>query len=428
MMTEEKKKSDKKTIKCDFLKGVAVNVAVLAAMVVITTGLMGCDDGSREFVYRGNLDAIIQISNVSSTVSVPSGMTITSPYYGVNWDTFGQYKAALHTHSSRSDGANTLAQMIEEKYRQDFDIVAMTDHNITNNSWTTGLGRLDEARYQAMAIGTAPRRNHDGTLEAAARGRGLLRLSNTNEQSRNEHINSFWAPWNNAPGITLAEKILGVQDADGISFINHIGRYSHKNAADPEVRIAVSNDPVQINKYADLFLDFPSLVGMEIINRRDMETYSDRILWDNILKITAPQGRNVWGFSTDDSHSHTPSENGNSYSMLLMSELTEAQARIAMEHGRHYAVARVSRLELGERFYGDARFPPIIKSIVVSGSNITITTENINVIEWISDGVVIGRTTASTSTFDASGIGSYVRANLMGPGGIAFTQPFIVNR
>jgi hypothetical protein len=421
-------KKSKRKNKSDFLKSVTEG-AVAAVIGMFGAGLISCDD-DREFTYRGNLSDDILNNNVSSTITLPAGMTITSPYEGVNWDTFGQYKAALHTHSTRSDGANTLAQMIEEKYRQDFDIVAMTDHNITNNSWVTGLGRLDEDRYNAMVAGTAPKRNLDGTLATAPRGRGILRLTHTNEQSRGDHINSFWADWNNPSGNNMENNIAQVEQSGGISFINHIGRYSHRNHEDPAVRIEVSNDPVQINKYVDLFMEYPSVVGLEIINRRDRETYSDRILWDNILKVTIPQGRNVWGFSTDDSHSAAPAENGNSYSILLMSALTEAQARIAMEQGRHYAVARVSRIELGERFYGDARFPPTIKSITVSGGSITITTENINVIEWISDGVVIGRTTATGSTFNfnEADIGSYLRANLMGPGGIAFTQPFIISK
>jgi len=425
-MIENKKKSEKKLTRHDFLKGAAASVVVVAVIAVFAAVLMSCTD-ERDFTYHGNLDNIILTSNVSSSITLPAGMSIKSPYDGVNWNTFGQYKSALHTHSTRSDGANTLAQMIEEKYRQDFDIVAMTDHNITNNSWITGLGRLDAERYNAMVAGTAPKIKLDGTFETTPRGRGILRLSFTNEQSRSDHINSFWADYNNASGVSFANNIQAVGTAGGISFLNHIGRYSHKNAEDPAVRIQVSNDPVQIEKYADLFLDNPSLVGLEIINRRDRETYSDRILWDNILKVTIPQDRNVWGFSTDDSHSASPSENGNSYSMLLMSALTETEARSAMEKGRHYAVAKVSRLELGESFYGDAKFPPTIKSITVNRGSITITTENITRIDWISDGIVIGTTTVSSSTFDTSKIGSYLRANLMGPGGIAFTQPFIIS-
>jgi hypothetical protein len=402
--------------------------AVIAIIGMLAALLMGCDTGSGDFTYRGDLNNIIQYANVSSSITLPTGMSIESPYDGVDWDTYGQYKSALHTHSTRSDGGNTLEQMIEELYRQDYDIVAMTDHDIVNYSWTTGLGRLDADRFAAMVAGTAPKKKLEGGYETSPRGRGILRLSNTNEQSRGEHMNSFFADWNNTSGATLANNINAVGNAGGISFINHIGRYSHRNAADPADRIAASNNQVQITKYASLFLDNPSCIGLEIMNRRDRETYSDRILWDNILKVTSPQGRNVWGFSTDDSHSSAPSENGNSYVMLLMSALNETEAKTAMTQGRHYAVAKVSKIELGESFYGDGKFPPTIKSITVNAGSITITTENITAIEWVSDGAVIGRTTASASTFDETKIGSYLRANLTGPGGIAFTQPFIISQ
>ena len=421
-MSEKKKKSERQITRRDFLKG----AAGVAALGMFGSGLMSCDDGSQDFTYRGNPDDNILNGNVSSTIALP-GKTIVSPYAGVNWETYGQYKSALHTHTTRSDGANTLEQMIEEKYRQNYDIVAITDHNITNENWTTGLGRLPAARYSAMADGTAPILNLGGNLASSPRGKGILRLRHCNEQSRTDHLNTFFTEWNNTTGATLATSILRAEEADGISFINHIGRYTHRNASDEAERIAASNNSIHINKYVDLFMAYPSCVGLEIINRRDRETYSDRILWDNILKITAPQGRTPWGFSTDDAHSNAPSENGNSYSMLLMPSLNGDYAKSAMQNGHHYAVAKVSRLELGEAFYGLDHLPPTIKSIAVNADGITITTENVTRIDWISDGEVIGSTTAADSSFDLSKVGSYLRANLRGPGGIAFTQPFRIS-
>jgi hypothetical protein len=366
-------------------------------------------------------------SNVTSTVTLPS-YRITSPYDGINWDAYGQYKAALHTHTTRSDGANTLAQMIEEKYRQDYDIVAITDHNALNASWTTGLGRLTEERYaQIKAV-----EGEDG------KWRGMLMISGANEQSRGEHINSFFADFNNGSGSTIESNIRTTEGMNGVSFINHIGRYTHASNPDRDIRIAASNKRETIDKYIGLFMQFPTCVGMEIINRRDLETYSDRILWDNILKDTIPYGRNVWGFSNDDSHSHASGENGNSYNMFVMPANTVENFRVAMTAGHFYPVALVSKLELGETFYGRKDLPPTITSITVNSGSITITTENVTRIDWISDpieikedsqgGVVIGTTTATTSTFDITKVGSYIRANLMGPGGIAFTQPFIVTK
>ena len=63
-----------------------------------------------------------------------------------------------------------------------------------------------------------------------------------------------------------------------------------------------SNNPTTVSKYVDLFKKYDSLVGMEIINKKDGDSYSDRILWDNILTKTMPE-RPVWGFSNDDTHS-----------------------------------------------------------------------------------------------------------------------------
>ena len=56
-----------------------------------------------------------------------------------------------------------------------------------------------------------------------------------------------------------------------------------------------------------------------------------------------------------------------------MPSLTETAAKNAMEKGQHYAVAKVSRLELGENFYGNDQFPPTIKSITVNEGGIAFT-------------------------------------------------------
>ena len=65
-----------------------------------------------------------------------SGYTITNPYQNINWETVNQYKAALHTHTNASDGDDTLINSIERHYETGFDIVAITDHGITDKSWT----------------------------------------------------------------------------------------------------------------------------------------------------------------------------------------------------------------------------------------------------------------------------------------------------
>jgi len=170
-------------------------IAISFALALGT--VLSCEDNSKDYTLNdtgNNLNQDLN-SNVTSTVTL-SSYRITSPYEGINWGTYGQYKAALHTHTTRSDGANTLAQMIEEKYRQNFDIVAITDHNALNASWTTGLGRMTVERYEEIKA----------VLGDDGKWRGMLMISGANEQSRGEHMNSFFANFNNAGGSTLENR------------------------------------------------------------------------------------------------------------------------------------------------------------------------------------------------------------------------------
>ena len=326
--------------------------------------------------------------------------TIVSPYKDVNWATFGQFKAALHVHTSRSDGADTLASVIEEHYTKGYDILAITDHNVLNTDWTSGDNALSKRRYRQISSGRG------------RKGRGMLRIPNTNEQSRSDHVNTFLAGFNNTSGRTLQQNIQDAHNLGGISRINHPGRSTGNNA----------NHDTWIDTYVELYMDFPSLVGMEIINQRDRYP-NDRILWDNILMQTAPQGRYVWGFSDDDTHSN--SATGFSWNMFVMAKNTVDNFRTAMLNGSFYAVARTAKQELGQNFSFDGP-APYIRNIQVDEQNasITITADHTSVIVWISNGIDIA--TGATIMLDVhkDNLGSYIRANIIGPGGIAFLQPF----
>ena len=61
--------------------------------------------------------------------------TIINPYENVDWS-WEQYKADLHTHTTASDGDDTLKDMIETNYDYGFDIYAVSDHGLTSYSWT----------------------------------------------------------------------------------------------------------------------------------------------------------------------------------------------------------------------------------------------------------------------------------------------------
>ena len=339
---------------------------------------------------------------------------IISPYEDVDWEAFGQYKTALHVHTTNSDGLHSLSEMLEDHYEKDYDIVAITDHDVLTADWVAANNGFTQARYEDIIKGEG--RN----------GRGLLMIPFTNEPSFTEHLNTYFSNYDNSSsGISLEENIQQVQSLNGLCHINHPGRYTggvHGGTQGEEA----SNDPENINKYADLFLKYSLCVGMEIINKKDDESASDRILWDNILKKTVPQNRNVWGFSNDDTHNkdHT----GFSFNMFVMQSNNTDNFKSAMLSGSFYAVARVSKRELGDSFIGNGP-TPIIKNITVNKTeaSITITSDNTEKIEWISDGKVIA-TGSTINLKECENVGSYVRANISGPGGIAFTQPFVLNK
>lgn len=363
------------------------------------------------------------LGNTSATYALSSeGVTdyfIVNPYATVDWDSFGQYKADFHAHSIESDGGNTPAKMIEDHYAKGFDILALTDHNFMNTTWDrtdrpAGVEYLTSKRLAEINAGTD--RN----------GKGMVAVKNSDEQSRADHLNTFWANFNNVAGATLEDNIAKAESLGGISHLNHPGRYTGAQSATLEQGERISKDPAIVGKYVDLFSKYDSLVGMEIINKKDGDSISDRILWDSILQKTMDERNPVWGFSNDDTHSLGAT--GFSYNMMLMPQNNEANIRESMENGTFYAVAKVAKRELGAGFVAQGP-TPVIENIVVDQeeNSITIKGANYNKIQWISDGKVIATGDSIDLNLYEDEVGNYIRAQLLGDGGISFTQPFGVN-
>ena len=99
-----------------------------------------------------------------------------------------------------------------------------------------------------------------------------------------------------------------------------------------------------------------------------------------------------------------------------------------MLSGNFYAVARIAERELGTSFIGSGPVP-VITDIIVDNNimNITINAENNNKIDWISNGKIIAHGNTIMLESHKNRLGSYIRANIIGPGGIVFTQPFGIN-
>ncbi|HCS74038.1 MAG TPA: hypothetical protein DIW17_09200 [Clostridiales bacterium] len=356
--------------------------------------------------------------------------TIINPYENVDWNTCGQYKANFHAHSSNSDGSKLTRDMVEDHYAKGYNILAVTDHNYLTTSWDkTATGSIKTERKAAIEAGIG------------RDGRAMIGIDNSNEQSHSDHINSFFASFNNTSGATMANTIQSVEELGGITHINHPGRYTGGSRGGMKGRAASSN-PDTVKKYADLFSAYNSCVGMEIVNKIDNQTRSDRVLWDNILIEMMPRGRFVWGFANDDTHS--PNATGYAWNVMLLPSLSQSETRISMETGTFYAVSRVSRpdgintsLPNGDNMPGSGnsstlylleQSTPSISNITVSQTDdaisISISGADYDLIEWIADGKIIATGNTLHVHDYQDQINSYVRAQLRSETGIAFTQPF----
>ena len=81
---------------------------------------------------------------------------IESPYEGIDWDAWDDYKTQLHCHTNASDGFLTIKEFCEMHYALDFEIVALTDHGTLNRGWnkvpeTVPLMRLIKKERTNMA-------------------------------------------------------------------------------------------------------------------------------------------------------------------------------------------------------------------------------------------------------------------------------------
>ncbi len=403
------------------------------------------------------LTALMLISFVPFFASAAgTDYTIVNPYANVNWSTTGQYKANLHTHSTVSDGSEDFSAMVERHYALGYDILAMTDHGTVDKSWTNL--NIHPLLTFAMNIDTLGSNSKPLTLQrfeeitagVGRDGRGMLRVPDGIEQNaasfNNTHVNSFFCDYGDGylGGTSYYDQVLkGVQDAGGLSFINHIGMYT--GAQNDTAAAAYDTNNLHYNymikKFTKLFENYHTCVGMEIINADDNRTQNDRKLWDILLENVIPTGRSIFGFGNSDAHSLSAIDT--SWEIMCMPANTVENLRTCMEQGAFFAGTRdiknpleLAQLEketgltLGTAWTAPSgTVQPKVTDIAVNQQTdqIKITAQDCKTIHWIANGRVI--CVGSTLNLDSysSSIGSYVRAEIWGPGGILYTQPFVLH-
>jgi hypothetical protein len=310
---------------------------------------------------------IFLYSNDSNSQSI---IKISNPYQNINWETYMPYKGNFHTHTTNSDGRHTTQQVIDEYKSKNYSILAITDHDEVTWPWKNY--NRDPQVLNMIAV-------------------------QGNELSEHDHISSLFS--DATSGSSESASLLTIKNKNGIAIMNHPKRYKRK--------------PLW---YADLYTSYKILIGMEVFNSSNWA--DDRPKWDSVLTIVVPD-RNVWGFANDDMHD-MPDDVEKSWNTFYLSSLSTDGVRSAMESGSFVFSSKLTQ-------WGATGDLPEIKSILHDSSqgNIIITAKNYTKIVWTSQGAIV----YEGDKFNYSNnqkIKKYFRAELKGPGGSTFTQPFIV--
>ena len=285
------------------------------------------------------------------------GYTITNPYNDINWETVNQYKAALHTHTNASDGDDLLISSIERHYETGFDIVAITDHGITDKSWTDSsknsklvtnvmalIGKtsgelvlLEEKGVLPKGMAYEMKTVNGDDYFVTADGHEILRIPfgiENNALSVNAHVNSWFAPYENNMPSGYHNAIVGVDKAGGLSVINHPGEYTQaRYELYQEDAYDMTNPSYNyyINKFYGYIDKYESCIGIDINSKGDGRTRYDRKLWDIMLAKAASQGKTVTAIATSDAHQLDKIDTG---SLLILAETkTTASVKNALLKG-----------------------------------------------------------------------------------------------
>ncbi len=402
---------------------------------------------------------------------------ITNPYEGVSGllaKDANHYKTNLHTHSTYSDADIDLRAMVMGHYNQDFDILGMADHGVIGREWDeqptlialyqynhvmlNSQSHLTTEEYDAIVKGS-----YKSDITTRVNKRGMNCATNGIEGNmlvaQKNHINGYFVPYGSDIEGFLGEEgdydtaAQMIEDVGGLSHINHpgdwldsgkretlrdgdgnpvLGADGKEIAVRTQEGIDIAKNPENVQFYANTFRKFPSCLGMEVYNAYDRPTCNDRILWDEVLKVMIPEGRNVWGFANNDAHNYEDIDTA--FMDYVMPKYSMDNLRTAMTNGHFFAV---SRYDAGNRI-GNGKAYPQVTSIIVNDKDgvdtITIIGKNTQNIKWIADGEVIQTTSiakdgvvVSTITLQdySDDISCYVRAELEGTGGKTLTNAFV---
>ncbi len=420
----------------------------------------------------------------ADSVEQEKNYIIENPYEEIDWDIWGNYKTQLHCHTNASDGFLPIDEFVQLHYATNFDIVALTDHGTINQGWnkvpeTVPLMRfikkdrtnmsdiipIAQEDYEAYLNGTYAEKSYTtekGVTLTRTETNGMLDIPKGIELNMATpfadcHLTGYYSDYGQGLAGVYGDyetPSKGVMDAGGISYLSHVGEYVYPDK-DSANYVGKPIDDYYASKFARIFLDCKgSSLGMGINSATDAHTRCDRILYDQILQKTIPNGVVPWGNTFADSHNETSVNDA--YTMVWMPEFTTEAFRESQEKGHYFSVSHFSNgVELDgipeipnfneQEVYDTERYwldnTPNVTRVTVDQDADTISVEgvNFNRIVWVSNGNVILREeniTDGKATLDlhqeAEWLNGnepylYVRFYITGENGICYSQPFVLN-
>lgn len=395
---------------------------------------------------------------------------IDNPYEDIDWDKWGSYKTQLHSHTNASDGFLTIHEYVQKHYDMNYDIVAVTDHGTINKGWNVApdlvpimrlikyersqmkpVYPLTEEEYESYLTGTAESdtRTHENGMLDVPKGIEL----NMATPVADCHLTGYFSDYGQGLAGVFGDyetPAREVMNDGGITFLSHVGEYVYTDK-DSEKYVGQKVDDYYANKFARLFIDYQgSALGMGINSATDAHTRCDRILYDQVLQKTIPNGVVPWCNTFADSHNETSINDA--YTWTWMENFTMEEFRESLEKGQFFSVSHYSNgVELNgmeempgfveQKVYDEELWrldnTPNVTRLEVDQENDTISVEgeNFNLITWVSDGNVILREeiTDGKATLDLhredllAEPNLYVRFYITGENGICYSQPMILN-
>lgn len=316
------------------------------------------------------------------------------------------------------------------------------------------------------------------TLTDGTAGQTMLRVpfgvENNPTSFNNAHVNSWFVDYGHKVigGTSNYERpISNIQKLGGLSVINHPGEYSSaRDEVNSEDAYNAENPMYnyKINKFAHLLRTYDTCIGIDVNSKGDYRTRFDRKLWDILLQKVAPTGRNVLGIASTDAHNLDIVDSG--YVLALMPEKTSAALKESLASGAFFAASKyignydeliqlykeikdIGTAEAGavaeklsesinniaaqiadgkqrdQYKVEDGTVAPKVTDITVddNADTITVTAANALTVHWIADGKVIHVGSSIDLNDYSDEIGSYVRAEVFGAGGILYVEPFLLD-